>query len=472
MAITIPTVMTKDGLAPIPPLTLLSTLLAAVASVRPGYTALPASLIEDVSSTDVGALTGMDQMRVDLINSLTPFGANEFILNQLGAGVYGVFRGGPTNTSVFLVFSGTVGFVISRGFTVSDGNHQYTVQDGGIIGSGGSSPPLFAVATQAGTWAVPANSVTILITSVPSTITCAVTNPSTGNAGQADQESIESYRSRVLQAGLAASQGMARYLKTLVQNVSGVEARLVSVIQQPGGGWSVIVGGGDPNEVAYAIYTALFDISTLVGSVLLATAITAANPGQVTTNLNHGFTTGAMVTIADSNPVNYNGTYTITVIDDTNFTLGVDTTGFPAYIGNGVITPNNRNITASVLDYPDTYVIPYIDPPEQDVAIVLTWNTTATSFISPIAMQEAGAQALTDYINNIAVGQPINVFEMQTVFQEAVADILPPELLTRMVFSVSINGIGVSPDVGTGIIEGDPESYFLTNTSAITIVQG
>src|SRR3974390_1288942 len=148
MAITIPTVMTKDGLAPIPPLTLLSTLLAAVASVRPGYTALPASLIEDVSSTDVGALTGMDQMRVDLINSLTPFGANEFILNQLGAGVYGVFRGGPTNTSVFFVFSGTVGFVISRGFTVSDGNHQYTVQDGGIIGSGGSSPPLFAVATQ------------------------------------------------------------------------------------------------------------------------------------------------------------------------------------------------------------------------------------------------------------------------------------------------------------------------------------
>ncbi len=406
--VTLPTVVNKNGLQPIPPLDILTQLLALVSAVRPGYTALPGSLIEDVSSTDVGAITQMDQMRVDLINSLTPFGANEFILNQLGAGVYGVLRGGTTDTSVFCVFSGTPGFVLSIGFTVSDGTHQYTVQDGGVIGSGGSSQPLYCLATQSGTWAVPTNSVVNLVTSVPSTITCTVTNPNTGTPGLDTEESLASYRSRVLQAGLAASQGMARYLKTLVQNVPGVEARLVSVIQQSGG-WSVIVGGGDPTEVAYAIFTALFDISTLVGSETLVTGITQTNPGVVTTDLDHGYITGQLVTIADVDPSDYDGSFTITVIDAKNFSLGVDTTGFPAYVSGGNVTPNNRNIMASIIDYPDTYVITYIDPPQQNVAMTLTWNTTATSFVSPTAMQTAGQTALADYINNLAVGEPINV---------------------------------------------------------------
>lgn len=469
--VTLPTVvLPKSGLQPIPPLDIRNQLVALISALRPGFTDLPASLVEDVLSTDIGAVTFMDQYRVELVNSLTPFGANEFLLNQLGAGIYGVLRGGSTNTSVFCVFSGNVGFVISQGFTISDGSHQYTVQDGGIIGGGGSSPSLYCLATQAGTWAVPANTVTTLVTSVPSPLVITVTNPNTGVPGLED-ESLASYRSRVLEAGLAASQGMARYLKTLLKNVSGVDPRLVSVVQQTGG-WSVICGGGDPTEVAYAIYTALFDISTLVGSELLVTGITNANPGVVTTDLNHGYADGQVINIAQVVPNAYNAAYTITVIDDKNFSIGVDTSGYPAYVSGGIVTPNLRNLTGSVLDYPDTYVIPYIDPPQQTVAITLTWNTTATVFVSPIAMQEVGAAALADYINTLAVGEAINIFVMECVFQDAVADILRPELLSRMVFAVSINGVGVVPDVGTGIIPGDPESYFFTNINSITITQG
>ena len=59
-------------------------LVALVASENPDYTAnLPGSLIEDIASTDVGALTGIDQARVDAINSVTPYGANAFVLAQL-----------------------------------------------------------------------------------------------------------------------------------------------------------------------------------------------------------------------------------------------------------------------------------------------------------------------------------------------------------------------------------------------------
>jgi hypothetical protein len=448
----------------------LAQLLALVAAVRPGYTALPGSLIEDISSTDVAAIVMMDSFRVEVINSLTPFGANEFLLNQLGQ-VYGVEPGGASNTSVFCVFAGTPGFVVSQGFTVTDGGHQYTVQDGGIVGSGGSTPPLFCLASLAGSWAVPANSVTTLVTSVPSTITLTVTNPETGIPG-ASAESVETYRSRVLQAGLAASQGMARYLKTLLQNVSGVQARLVSVIQQPGGGGTIICGGGDPNEVAYAIYTALFDISTLVGSELQVTGITRANPGVVSVNLDHGYTTGQVVNIAEVDPIAYNGSFTATVIDNRTFSIGVNTSAYAPYNAGGIVTPNSRNIVASVFDYPDTYLVPYVSPPQQDVAIVATWNTTATNFISPVAIAEAAGQALVDYVNSLAVGLALNVFEMQSIFQDAVADILPPQLLTRLVFSVSINGIGVLPISGTGIIEGDPQSFFLADLASVTIIQG
>ena len=41
-----------------------------------------------------------------------------------------------------------------------------------------------------------------------------------------------------------------------------------------------------------------------------------------------------------------------------------------------------------------------------------------------------------------------------------------------MVFSVNINGVGVSPESGTGIIAGDPESSFFAVNAGIVISQG
>ena len=61
---------------------------------------------------------------------------------------------------------------------------------------------------------------------------------------------------------------------------------------------------------------------------------------------------------------------------------------------------------------------------------------------------------------------------MQNVFQQAISSIIPPTLLSRMVFTVAINGVDVSPESGTGLIVGDPEGYFETNIQSITITQG
>lgn len=468
----LPTVITTAGLQPQSPITLRSQLIARVAATNPGYTSdLPGSLIEDISSTDVGAILLCDAARVELINSLSPYASNAFLLVQLG-NIYGVTANTASNTSVYVVFTGTVGFPIPPGFTVSDGTYQYTVQDGGVVESGGSTVPLFCLATVPGSWPIAAGTVTTLITSIPSTIELACVNPLTGTPGGIAQTQ-EQFRASVLQAGLAASQGMPRYLKTLLGNVPGVQARLISVVQIDGGGWEVICGGGDPYAVANAIYEALFDISTIVGSTLNITGITSANPGVVTTNLNHGLMDGQTgVNIVGVDPSGFNATNaTVTVLTEKTFSYGLDTTAL-TYVSGGSVTPNPRNVVVSIIDYPDTYSIVFVNPPQQTVTVSVLWNTNSPNYVSPAAVAQLGTPALVAYINSIPVGQPINVFALQETFQLAVASALPPMYLTRMIFTVDINGIQTSPASGFGTISGDPESYFFAASNAITITQG
>lgn len=469
----LPTVITVAGLQPQSPIALRTQLIAIVSSTNPGYTAdLPGSLIEDISSTNVGAILLCDAARVELVNSLTPYASNAFLLVQLG-NIYGVQADVESNTSVYVVFSGTIGFPIPPGFTVSDGTYQYTVQDGGVIESGGTSEPLFCLATIPGIWTVAAGTVTSLVTSVPSTITLSCVNPLPGTPGGIAQTQ-EQFRASVLQAGLAASQGMPRYLKTLLGNVPGVQTRLISVVQVNGGGWEILCGGGDPYAVANAIYEALFDVSTIVGSTIAITGITNANPGVATTNLNHGLTTGQTgVTVAGVMPSGFNAANkTVTVISEKTFSYATDTTGAGAYSSGGVVTPNPRNISVDLIDYPNTYSITFVNPPQQTVAVSVTWNTNSPNYVSPAAVQQLGAPALINYINAIPVGQPINLFALQETFQLAIASAVPAMYLTRMIFVVTINGDVTAPPSGYGTISGDPESYFFAASNAITINQG
>lgn len=466
---TIPIVMGPAGMVPDTPANVQAALIANVSATNPGYTAnLPGTLIEDISSTDVAAILACNAALVELVNSVTPYGANQFLLNQLGQ-IYGVQQGVGSNTSVYVVFTGSPGYVIVPGFTVSDGTHQYVVQDGGVVASSGVSASLYCVATTAGTWAVPANTVTQLATSVPSFITLSVTNPIAGTPSTGAQ-TVASYRSQVLQAGLASSIGTIRYLKTQLENVSGVQSRLIAV-NQNGAYWQIIVGGGDPYQVGYAIFNSLFDINNLSGSNFAVTGISNTNPAVITTNLNTNFTTGETVVIAGaSGMTGINGTWTATVLSPTTFSVPYNATSAPPYVGGATLAPN-RNQTVSINDFSNTYSIVYVVPPVQSVSVSLTWNTTSPYAVSAASMASLGSAAIVEYINNIAVGQPINLFELQNAFQIATASILPTPYLTRMVFTVYINGVATPPASGTGIIAGDPESYFLTNSTLISISQ-
>ena len=67
------------------------------------------------------------------------------------------------------------------------------------------------------------------------------------------------------------------------------------------------------------------------------TAISKTNPGQVTTTTAHGLTTGSQVFVSGVNGMTAvnNQLYTVTVVDPTHFTLGVDTSGFGTYTSGG-----------------------------------------------------------------------------------------------------------------------------------------
>jgi hypothetical protein len=76
---------------------------------------------------------------------------------------------------------------------------------------------------------------------------------------------MEAYRSRVLEAFAVSIQGTLSYLKTLLLALPGVSPRLVSV-RQSGSSWQVICGGGDPFQIAGAIYAGVSQIGLLAGS--------------------------------------------------------------------------------------------------------------------------------------------------------------------------------------------------------------
>lgn len=399
-----PIIMTEAGAQPTPPKTILANLISRVAQKVPGYTAnLPPGLITDMAGTGTGSIAQIDQLRVDLINSCSPYGANIPLLMQLG-NIYGVQQGQGTNTSVYVVFSGLPGFPITKGFTVSDGNNQYSVVRDTVIPTSGQTAPVYCLATSEGSWAVPAGSVTQVITSVPKTQEVTCTNLTAGLPG-AGEQSYSSYRSQVMQSGMQTAQGTPNCFRTELEKVEGVQENLVSYRQAALGKWVAVVGGGDPFEVAYAVYKAVPDISVLTNDV--------------------------------SNP-----------------------SGAPV---------EKKTVQISV--YPDTYTLPYIVPSSQNATVLITWNTASTTYIDPDGIAKAVQQSVADYVNAIAVGEPVNLFEIQDIFMQSVASLVSASLISMIQVQIGINGTIKPPDANSSLVYGDTYSYFSTSASQVQVKQ-
>ena len=469
----LPLVMTAQGLQPASPQDLRSQLIALVSASSPDYTAnLPGTLIEDISSTDVYALIESDSFLVDLVNSVTPFGANAFLLGQLGI-LYGIDQQPITNTSVYVVFTGPPGYVIGQGFVVSDGTYQYVCQDGGIIGVDGNSLPIYALATVGGSWPVNPGTVVQLGSSVPANMNVSVTNPVSG-VPSTTGEPISVFRERCFTAGLAATTGMARYLKTLVGNVPGVQNRLISV-QQNGDQFVIIVGGGDAYQVAYEIWQADFYTPGLAGATIEVAGVSNTNPVIVYTADNHNLETGDIEVIHGAVGVDYlnDQALPITVLTAKSFSVPLDGTTWGHWQYGGFVSPNPINMYVTINDYPDTFLIPYVNPPIELVNITVTWISNSPNFVSPTAIAQAVTPAIVDYINSLPAGTtPINLNVMTQIFLESISTILPGEYVIDIQWTISIGGVGAAPVPGTQVIFGDRYSYFYTENGRVIVSEG
>ena len=463
-------VTSTTGAQVTPPQAIRDTLVNYISLNNPGYTILPGGLIEDLSSTCTYAIALIDALVVDFMNCFTPTTANPWLLTQMG-NLVGVSQGLDTNTSVYVVFTGNPGWIVVPGFTVSDGNHQYIVQDGGIVASGGSTDPLYCIAAQPGIWAVPQNTVTTIATSLPPSISLTVTNPQSGTPG-APAQTEEDYREQVLQAWAAPATAFQTMLKTLLAAVPGVQPRLIGVAQVQGGGWEVIVGGGDPYQIAFAIFQSGIDISTLQGSTNNIVSASKANPCVIVGELYLPAGATSVTISGATGMTGINGTWTPTIINPTTFSIPYNSIGAPNYTGAGLITPNTRTITTNINSYPDTYTIPFVNPPQMTVLVQLTWNSVSPNVVSPTSVAQVAAPAIANYINSIPVGAPINEFELNSVFKIAVENLVDHVYVTRMIWTITINGTVVLPNPGTGAVYGDPESYFYTTAANVTITQG
>lgn len=264
----ITTIDPQSGMVAATPQELRDQIVALAVASNPGLTTnLPGTLIEDIVSTDVAALYLAEQAKIETIASVSPYAANMYILNMLGQ-IYGVPQGIGYNASVYVEFSGTVGYVVPKGVVVSDGTYSYVTQEGSVIGSTGTSNQVYCVCTVSGTSAPLANTVNIIASSLPVGSGLTVNNQYTGTSSTTAQ-TPEDYRSQVLEAGLVACTGTIDAVKSSLKNVPGVVDHLISIQEATVSNvkkWKVLVAGGDSYAVANAIWSSIGDPNCLTGS--------------------------------------------------------------------------------------------------------------------------------------------------------------------------------------------------------------
>lgn len=283
----LPVVIGSAGAQPQDPTVIRTQIRDAAVANSPGITTdLPGILIEDILSTQVPGVSVCDNARVELINSLDPGKANEALLIGLGS-VNGIHKDQPSNTTVPVQFSAAqVGYVVPQGLLVGDGsNNVFQLNEDTVIGGGGTSAVVTAIAIQPGAFGVPSGTVNRIRSSVPPNINLTVTNPSDGTPGDPNGETWASFRSRLMVAQRAVCTSGPSLIKTLVSDVPGVQKNLVSA-QQASSGIRVIVGGGDVYAVALAIFQAVGDPNLLQpkaagGTTQIVTLIDPPNTYQI-----------------------------------------------------------------------------------------------------------------------------------------------------------------------------------------------
>ena len=217
--------LTSSGAQVTPYADINQAVIQAATELSPGVAVdMPAELVAAIAQSVAYGIKAAADYYALSTNTFSPYGVNEFMLLAQGAQL-GFTLNEFNRTSVVVKFMGVNGVRIPRGTLVGDGTYTYQSSIDGII-SGGYVEVL-CYATTDGSWAVPAATVTTVLTSFDGSYSITCTNLLDGTPA-AGSETIAEYRVRVLTALQINTTATTSYLKSLLWAL-GIPQRLVSV---------------------------------------------------------------------------------------------------------------------------------------------------------------------------------------------------------------------------------------------------
>lgn len=233
----------------------------------PAFEMQPAEVRTMLLDSSIVVMAQFEQIVAEVINAVVPGNGPDFIFKNLSTAL-GLIPKSAAQASVSMTFEGPSGTYIPEGVNVkSDSGIIFTTEDSAIIGTSGKVNVMAYADTDE---VCPANSITTLATVLGDDISCY--NESSSIA-QSEAETIDELKLRAQARLRSARKGGIDYATSLVKSIDGVDSRLINFVSKTVtdsstgttySGVEAIVGGGDDQEVALALYSSFFETQRLV----------------------------------------------------------------------------------------------------------------------------------------------------------------------------------------------------------------
>ena len=226
-----------------------------------GFTDLPSGIQNNLLDESVVIESEIQDMLANVMNSISPSYANDFIVRELGA-AFGLKIKDQALPNTTITFYGLAGVVIPEGVEIgnADGSKKFITTKSDIINAAGQVS-IYCEGADYYDTPTPANTLNVLLNQVLNVTSCTNLNDAVEST---TAETISEFRSRFQTKAQANRSGTVAALDNALKEIEGTVDRLctyqASQIIEEGVKEAVIevvVGGGDDYQVALAIFNSV-----------------------------------------------------------------------------------------------------------------------------------------------------------------------------------------------------------------------
>ena len=227
-----------------------------------GFTNLPSGIQNNLLDESVLDIAEIQDMLANVMNSISPSYANDFIVRELGA-AFGLKIKDKALSNTTITFYGLPGVVIPEGVAIgnADGSKKFITTKSDIINAAGQVS-IYCEGADYYDTPTPANTLNVLLNKILNVTSCTNLNDAVEST---PAETISEFRGRFQTRAQANRSGTVATLDNALKEVEGTVDRLCtykdSQIIKDGVKEAVIevvVGGGNDYQVALAIFNVLY----------------------------------------------------------------------------------------------------------------------------------------------------------------------------------------------------------------------